>query len=397
MAACGLPVDPGLWYARVAALVREWTSPEAGERGRDRMETLVEYAAAVLEQARQTGRARARWYMQRPGRWATRDPLLHSITRHGGLRDAIITAPERRLVQADLSSAHVWIAAALTKQRQLWLDLEQGSFYEAAAAILVPDASTPEGARSAAKIAVLAFLNGAEDDTLRAHILEKSGVALDPEEMAARLQRWLASYPGFAEGLQRLRGRRTITSPRGRVFEAPRSVPDHSVVSWWLQAFESDAIVLAIEALDQAGYEPVFWLYDSIFVEVELERAEATAVVVANTMDAVLRGVIGGRPKPGSRTVKTSVARTWSGADVEPLPDPGGPVPGLPAGPVYVSPEVRLRMALVLKLEVSGRWARGALCPRCKTKRASYSIGGGLASCRCGWKGEVGRLLEVSP
>lgn len=317
----GLTIDPGLWRRRCVQVWGELitsTDPE----DIDRRHQILTYAESV-HRAATRGRVKAGWWsVCGTLRCTPHDPLIHSITTRRtaeghSIRDAVVTPPGHRLVVADMRASHWWVIAGLTGDVGILESLERGTLYEDAAEALGV-------ARSVAKLVLLAMANGGGKPSIsKALNCEESAVrgAIDP-----LAERW--------PGIRRLpKDREWVTPLLGRRVVVPEDRGEHAIISWRMQSYEADVIVTALRAL--AHRMVVHQAHDEILIEAPESEAEETRLEVQSVLDAAIRKVAGLNAGDPTRTVKTSIACSWSGAAPEVVTDPGGPfeLPGAMVGP----------------------------------------------------------------
>ena len=288
MARRGVAIDPELLAARYEAAEDELAGREDRE-SIHRLKAMRSYAPAMLAAARSDPQRRVRcgWDVEGTGRIGTVRPAIRCMTKGYGLREAVIAGAGNRLVVGDFDCAHVWIAAGLSGDRVLLEALVRGDVYTAGAAVWAPELS--DGGRKAAKVAILATLNGAGAAKL-ADTLQGFGVEVTPSEALKRREVWKDGYPDLRRWLSRGQEQRAWTTPLGRHVALPDDEPDYKAVGWLLQSVEADALRLVLKRYTG---QIVLTNHDEVVADEPAELADEMAARMREVMDAALREVTG--------------------------------------------------------------------------------------------------------
>ena len=326
VAHAGLRVLPGLWRRR---LVQAWgelvTLDDPVSVGR-RL-NLSTYGPEVYKLALRGRVSASLWYRAGAGRWHCKGPLLQQITHKFGLRDAIVPSDGHVFIDADWTSAHLWLCAGISKGPDLLADLETGHAYEAAAHTLLPGVDpTHKASRKRAKVAVLEALNGGGGPAL------SQVLGCSPNEALRRRAELTKRYPALLS----MPTDWAWTTPLGRRVEVPDDVRAEipSPAGWMLQSYEVDALHLALRRLSHRRV--VFTLHDQVLVEAPIGEQDEIAAEVRAAMDAALREVTGLATGSPQATTKVEIKPSWSGVPPDTsIVDPGGPLelPSAPLGP----------------------------------------------------------------
>ncbi len=279
MALRGVRVDPMEWLARSEEAETALVLADTRE-DRDRRRNLLSYSGEIYAQATQ-GRVRCSWDLQGPGRIGTVRPALQQVTKAFGLRGAVIPEAGHVFVCGDWSTAHVWIAAGLSRSRKLLDHAVSGDLYTRAAQVFCPELGD-EG-RAAAKVCVLSTLNGAGAGL--AETLAKFGVTVDARTAGERRTAFLEGYGQLRTWLAQVEERREWVSPLGRAIRLPDDREAYTAVGWTLQAVEADALRLV---LNRITHPVVLTNHDEVVLEVPEEEAERALLDLRVEMDVAL-------------------------------------------------------------------------------------------------------------
>ena len=318
----GFRIHPGLWHARCRAALQDLDITPERKKG------ILSYGPAVLKLARANKRSRVVlplecWFEQSSGRWSTRRPCLHNITKKYDIRGAVLPAPGHVFVQGDYNSAHFLIAAARSGDPAALGDTARGDAYEAAVSVLVPELEgRPDDARTAAKLCILTVLNGGGGGPEGIpRCLAGFGVRVDGREAVRRKERWLDRYPDLREYLRNVPPAWTL--PSGKVLR-PDEGAGRAGLLW--QSFEAEALLEALRRLsERPGWPVVFIAYDEILMEAPKADAQRAADRLQLVMDEALRSVVDLSGVPPERTVKVSIRSSWSGVLPASWPEDPGP------------------------------------------------------------------------
>jgi hypothetical protein len=322
MADRGVRVHPTIWAERCTnaiAALRGSADPEDKRRIRGIRAALEPIAVQA-----DSGRVRARWRRIDSGRYHSFHPNLQGITGKHGVRDAILPEEGCAFVDVDWSSCHLWFAAGLAGDERLIAELREGTVYEHLGALLAPELAG-ETARRAAKIAILAALNGGRGRPLQTKLAEL-GIPIELSEARARTTALMDRYPAVA-GLVSSPPSSWVLPLSGRRVEGPAGFER---ASWLWQSHEAEALV---RAMGLCRYPVALALHDGMLVEVPLGELEPGARHVAEIMDQALEAVAGIDLR-GASTVKVSIRPSWGGA----APPPAA-APGVNRDPVDLGPE----------------------------------------------------------
>ncbi|MEN0066106.1 MAG: DNA polymerase [Myxococcota bacterium] len=329
MAARGMPADAKVLRDKVEAGLEALRSAgsEADGRRRDALRGLLDgtadHASPIL-QARQTGRVRCRWGQQELGRLQSSAPNLQGVTKAFAVRSGFAAPEGHRLVIGDWRAAFVQIAAALSDDHAAMGDLATGDLYAHAAAIWFPELD-PERGRRAAKVCVLAYLNGGGGTTF-AEVAQQYGAPVDGRMLMLRREVWLRSYPrlrAYMEGLERDPPPMVWPGLQARARSIPvggdRASQIRRAKAHVWQATEADALRrVLLSSTDRV----VLVVHDEVIVESPAEEVEATASRLRQHMHLALRDAIEAVVVPGTESrrhydvpadqaVEVRVATSW--------------------------------------------------------------------------------------
>ena len=317
----GLRVHAGLWnLVTQRGILQLRAIPHRTEREEKRLINLLSYSSRVLAAARRGERTPLRWLMQPTGRWSTAKPNLHSISKSFGLRDAVIPGDGLVFVRGDWCSAHLIVAAGMSRDPVLQSDIESGDAYTLAMGLLAPELG--DAARAVSKILILSALNGAGPAKL-AETMAEFGLAVDEVEAGRRKAEWLSRYPTLRAYMRACLRVRSWTTPLGRTITLPTGLPPHKGLGWRWQSREADALTVGLQRLmrDRPSWTVAFIFYDEILLEVPCREAEQARDELEALMNRMIRGAAGLRPGEPCRTTKTSLRTTWSGVEPSEWPE----------------------------------------------------------------------------
>lgn len=295
---------------RRSAVALEVFASSADPEDRRRAKGIRSYLDPILRQAEGgDGRVRARWRRQDAGRFYAFHPAIQTVTGKQGLRDAFIPAPGCLFVDADWSSCHLWFAAGLAHEEGLVADLRSGHAYERAAGLLCPELGAGVEARRAAKIAILASLNGGKGRPLQ-HKLAELGIPIGLSEARNRVAQLFAAYPLLRELVDHpplewdlpLSGRHVV-GPSG-----------HERASWLWQSHEGEALV---RAMGLCRWPVVLSMHDGMLFEVPEREVEVAVLEISEVMNRALCEVAS-LDLEGASAVKVEVRPSWGGGQPDP-------------------------------------------------------------------------------
>lgn len=317
MARRGIRVHGGLWSLRLKRAMSDLegrTDPASVKR----LQSMKSYGPSVRFQSQTwDGRVRSSWSMADTGRFYASRPAIQMVTGSTyGLRDAFVPDDGNAFVNADWTSCHLWVAAAKSGEKKLLEALQNGSAYEQAASILVPEIEGPKRRRQA-KISVLSMLNGGTGDLL-SRTLGEYGHEVSKAEADSRVDTWLGTYSKVGR-LVRNPPLEWVLEGSGRRFSGPDR---HTRSSWFWQSYESEMLLAAMHL---CHWPVVLSMHDGILAEVPLHLAQDAADHVAYVMDEAIKMVLG--IELGDRQAcKVDILPTWGGEMPELWPDNDGVV-----------------------------------------------------------------------
>lgn len=299
-----------LEYRQVAKLVANW--------GGDWAERVVHP---------RSGRVHADWrQIVGAGRIACSDPNLTQVPKDADYRSCFVAGEGRMLVVADYSQQELRILAAVSGDRALAQVFASGAdlhLRTAAMAFDVPESNVTAAQRTAAKALNFGLMYGMG----AAGFARATGMSLD--EARAAMGAYFAAFPAVeawlveAETAAKRSGR--ARTPLGRIRQLPSDAGNPTTLARNapIQGAGADMTKAALVEVsrrlaDRWGHSlgapgslgPVLVIHDELVVEVPESEAEDAAALVADSMLAAARDVLG--DVPGE--VNVSISRTWAGA-----------------------------------------------------------------------------------
>jgi hypothetical protein len=211
------------------------------------------------------------------------------------LRGFVLAPPGRMLAQLDFRAQEVYIAAALSGDRNLLEDLE-GDVYLGFAirAGLAPKGATKgthRGLRDRMKTAVLGLIYGMHEQTL--------ALRLDVDVISARrirqgFSRHYATLWDWSESVvaaAQLTGR--LETPLGWPYRLGPEVDLNELRNHPVQACGGDVLRASCLLAQDAGLSPIATLHDSILLEADAGQIEQHATLLARAMTRGAECVIG--------------------------------------------------------------------------------------------------------
>lgn len=359
----GLRIHPGAWnVATQTGILQLRNKPNRTAREEKRMINLLSYARRLLEAARAGQRSPLNWFMQPTGRWSTRKPRphdppmqwaanVHSISKGFGLRDAVIPADGFVFVRGDWTSAHLLIAAGMSRDLVLQADIEAGDAYTRAMGLLAHELG--DAGRAVSKILILSALNGARPAKLAATLADH-GVTVDAEEAGRRCGEWLSRYEQLATFMQVAPRTRAWTTALKRTVALPFGLPPHKGLGWRWQSNEADALTVALQKLatERPNWHVALVFYDEILLEVPRAEAEEAQAYLLQLMNRMIRGAAGLARGDAAMTTKVSIRTTWGGKEPAVWPEDGVVLrPRIQVTPVL---RPRIQVTPVLRPRIGG-------------------------------------------
>lgn len=324
MAMRGVRVDPDRWLDVTATALEKLTgerhgaSPRHLEEIEGRIKGLRSYQDAVWKQASTDPEQRVRcsWERRGAGRLQSTGPNLQGITKHHGVRSAVVPAEGHRFAICDWNNAHLWIAASMAvpkAQGRLVELLRSGDLYRRVGKEWGAGIEDPARQRTFGKLAALKTLNGAGADSL-VNMAEDFGLKHSAETALLHRAAFL-QFTGLEALVERLRGEAEWTSPAGRRLVCPG--PPHTRTAWRWMAAEADALFWVMEHIPEPG-RLVLTVHDEVVVEVPTEHAAEVAEELSAVMDQGLGEVTGLqclRNSMGGVASTVDIRTSWDAAD----------------------------------------------------------------------------------
>lgn len=235
---------------------------------------------------------------------ATEYPMLQA----GWTRGFVLAPPGRSLTQLDFKAQEIYIAAALSEDRQLLADLEGDPYLRfAIRAGFAPSGATKEshgGVRDQFKIAMLGTIYGMGEWTLAARLGISASLAREIRGQFRRQYRalwdWLECVVLAAYAT------RYLETPLGWPLVVGPKLDSFTLRNHLIQATGGDILRAACLFAQEAKLGTIATLHDSILLEADIDRIEADAAALARAMTGAAEHVIG---MPIPATVEFTGAR----------------------------------------------------------------------------------------
>jgi hypothetical protein len=229
-----------------------------------------------------TGRnaARARDYLMLQPKW---------------VRGFILAQPGRALAQIDFKAQEVYIAAALSGDRQLLHDLETDPYLVLAARCgFAPQGATKKthgAVRDLFKIVFLGIGYGMGERTLAAKL--KTDLVRAREVRTEYKRRYRTLWEWFESVVMTAYTTRYLESPLGWPLMVGPDLDSFTLRNHLIQATGGDVLRAACLHAQDAGLNTIATLHDSILLEVGANQAEVEAAELAVRMTRGAQDVIG--------------------------------------------------------------------------------------------------------
>ena len=272
------------------------------------------------------------------GRFASSNPNMQNIPRAESIRSVFVAASGRQLVVADYSQlelrvmAHIANDAVMTDAYRKGMDLH--AVTAAAMLGLKPDEFDPErpehkDARQKAKAVNFAVIYGSGPSGLKEFARNEFNLQFTVEEARARINRFLATYPGVArwqrEQEMRTRETRTVSTRGGRVhrfaWEPSGEYSRNLALNLPIQGTAAEIAIEALLRIDArlraelpGKAQLVLQVHDEFVVEVEGTETVVLAAkrILEQEMVAAFEALLPGAPTKGLVTAHSGPS--WSAA-----------------------------------------------------------------------------------
>ena len=272
------------------------------------------------------------------GRFASSNPNMQNIPRAESIRSVFVAASGRQLVVADYSQlelrvmAHIANDAVMTDAYRKGMDLH--AVTAAAMLGLKPDEFDPErpehkDARQKAKAVNFAVIYGSGPSGLKEFARNEFNLQFTVEEARARINRFLATYPGVLrwqrEQEMRTRETRTVSTRGGRVhrfaWEPSGEYSRNLALNLPIQGTAAEIAIEALLRIDArlraelpGKAQLVLQVHDEFVVEVEGTETVVLAAkrILEQEMVAAFEALLPGAPTKGLVTAHSGPS--WSAA-----------------------------------------------------------------------------------
>ena len=288
----------------------------------------------------QTGRLHGSFLIAKAksGRFASSNPNMQNIPRAESIRSVFVAASGRQLVVADYSQlelrvmAHIANDAVMTDAYRKGMDLH--AVTAAAMLGLKPDEFDPErpehkDARQKAKAVNFAVIYGSGPSGLKEFARNEFNLQFTVEEARARINRFLATYPGVLrwqrEQEMRTRETRTVSTRGGRVhrfaWEPSGEYSRNLALNLPIQGTAAEIAIEALLRIDArlraelpGKAQLVLQVHDEFVVEVAGTETVVLAAkrILEQEMVAAFEALLPGAPTKGLVTAHSGPS--WSAA-----------------------------------------------------------------------------------
>ncbi len=232
------------------------------------------------------------------GRFSSKDPNLQNIGR-GGLREAFVAPPGRKLVVADYSQVELRAAAAIAGETKMIEAYKAGADLHRLTASVVlgkPEAEVTKQDRQLAKAVNFGLLYGQSAQGLVRYAASSYGVRMEPDQAQAIRAAFFRTYTRLRQwhGESRHRAEQGITEVRtrlGRRRLIPASASEWerftALVNTPVQGGTADGMKMAIATVARQlpeGAWIVSTVHDELIVECPEESADECLAVVRDNM-----------------------------------------------------------------------------------------------------------------
>jgi len=288
----------------------------------------------------QTGRLHGSFLIAKAksGRFSSSNPNMQNIPRDEALRSVFVAAPGQQLVVADYSQLELRVMAQIANDAVMTDAYRKGKDLHAvtAAAMLGvsldefdPERPEHKDARQKAKAVNFAVIYGSGPSGLREFARNEFNLQFTVEEARARINRFLATFPGVPrwqrEQEARTRETRTVSTRGGRVhrfaWEPSGEYSRNLALNLPIQGTAAEIAVEALIRIDArlraelpGKAQLVLQVHDEFIVEVEGTETAVLAAkrIVEQEMVAAFEALLPGAPTKGLVTAHSGP--TWAAA-----------------------------------------------------------------------------------
>jgi DNA polymerase-1 len=263
---------------------------------------------------------------------------MQNIPRDKAIRAVFVAAPGRQLVVADYSQLELRVMAHIANDTVMTDAYREGMDLHAvtAAAMLglkpdefVPDRPGHKDARQKAKAVNFAVIYGSGPAGLKEFARDEFNLQFTVEEAGARINQFLATYPGVArwqrEQEARTRGTRTVSTRGGRVhrfaWEPGGEYSRNLALNLPIQGLAAEIAIEAFIRIDARLHaelpgkaQLVLQVHDEFLVEVEDNETAVSAAkrILEQEMVAAFEALLPAAPTKGLVTAHSG--QTWAAA-----------------------------------------------------------------------------------
>lgn len=228
------------------------------------------------------------------GRMSCYSPNVQQIPRESEFRKCFAAPPGRKLLTADYSQIELRVAAQIARDRRMIEAFRRGNDLHLLTASLLqnkPMGEVTKAERQAAKAVNFGLIFGMGAAGLQRSALQSYGVELTMEQASLFRDRFFQAYTGIRHWHDSVKAApptegRTLT---GRKFlyaaDSPLPVYLNSPVQGTAADIMKKALGLIINRIDTSETMIVAVIHDEILLEVPVDRAENTAVVLKASME----------------------------------------------------------------------------------------------------------------